>query len=79
VRKLLEPNILLKRRFEFEEGRAVLENGVGRDLLKSGMLQLANTAPGDESFTVTEMGHFETISRVGRDVLVSFGVLMPDN
>jgi uncharacterized protein len=77
-RKLLEPNILLKRRFEFEDGTAVLENGVGRDLLKSGMLQLANTEPGDETFSITEMGHLETVSRVGRQVLVSFGVLMPN-
>jgi uncharacterized protein len=77
-RKLLGPNILLKRRFEFEDGSAVLENGVGRDLLKSGMLQLANAAPGDETFSVTEMGHLETISRVGREVLLSFGVLMPE-
>lgn len=76
-RMILAPQAQFKRRFSLEDGEAVIENGVGRDMLKSGMISVSNPKPGDEMLEVSEFGYRTTLSQVGRETLTSFGALLP--
>lgn len=74
---LLQPGAILKRVFQLEDGLAVLENGVGRDMLRSGMLELAGGLPGDETLRITALGFAQTLRLVGRQILLDYGALLP--
>lgn len=74
---ILRPGCRLRRVFELEDGLAVLENGVGRDMLKSGMIRIVEASPGAETFEVTDVGYNATIEFVGGAVLLAYGVIMP--
>jgi len=75
---ILRPSAHLRRVFNLEDGPAVLENGVGRDMLRSGMIQIAEATPGSEILRVTELGYQATLDFVGEAVLLDYGALMPD-
>lgn len=75
---ILAPGLELNRRFRLDEIEVVLENGVGRDLLKSGMLKVSSGTAGAEILKLTPLGLTETIRLIGRETLTSFGVLMPN-
>lgn len=77
-RAILYPGCRLRRRFDLEDGTAVLENGVGRDMLKSGMALIADAAPCNELLEVTELGFEMTVQFVGRNILLDYGALMPE-
>ena len=77
-RTILAPGCVLRRQFELEDGSAVLENGVGRDMLKSGMIELAQATPGDELLRATQLGFDTTLEHVGTEVLLAYGALMPE-
>lgn len=74
---VLRPGCRLRRVFDLEDGPAVLENGVGRDMLKSGMIQIAEAIAGEEIIEVTPTGYRATIEFVGEAMLLDFGALMP--
>lgn len=75
---LLRPGVRLRRVFDLEDGPAVLENGVGRDMLKSGMIEIVEAVPGAELLEVTELGYSATMKFVGTPVLLDYGALMPE-
>lgn len=75
---VLRPRARLRRVFDFENGTAVLENGVGRDMLKSGMVEIFEALAGAEILEVTEIGYSATVEFVGRPVLLDYGALMPE-
>lgn len=73
---ILRPDCELKRRFDLEGEVVALENGVGRDMLRSGMIALADDK-GDR-LRVTALGFASTVHFVGKPVLIDYGVLMPE-
>jgi len=75
---ILHPGARLRRTFDLEGSAAVLENGVGRDMLKSGMLEIVEGSAGAEILEVTELGYSATVEFVGRAILLDYGALVPD-
>ncbi len=75
---ILRPGCLLRRVFDLEDGPAVLENGVGRDMLRSGMIEIAEAIPGAEVLEVTDIGYRATLGFVGETVLLDYGAIMPE-
>ena len=77
-RVLIEAGALLPRRIAFEGFDGLIENGVGRDILKSGLADLiAAAAPKDEVFILTPAGLAAIRAFVRADILISGGVLPP--
>jgi hypothetical protein len=74
-KKILEPDCELARRFDLEGEVVALENGAGRDMLKSGMIELVDSK--GEILRVTALGFAATVRFVGKPVLIDYGVLMP--
>ncbi len=74
---ILSPGCRLHRVFDLEGSLAVLENGVGRDMLRSGMSSVVDAQPGAEIFEVTDLGYGMTLKFVRRSILLAYGVLMP--
>ena len=56
---------------------AAIENGVGRDILSSGMARLVDTTCGRETFGLTLAGSRNILSQLDRRVLVDAGVAAP--
>ena len=54
-----------------------IENGVGRDILASGMATLADSTVGAEVFALTQSGQRFIVSALGRSSLEDAGVLLP--
>lgn len=77
-RVFLAPGCHIPRRLTIDGITFVIENGVGRDMLVSGMATVTNGAPGDESFVLTEAG-FRALARgPNRTLLIDAGVLEPE-
>lgn len=77
-RVLIEAGAFLPRRITFEGFDGLVENGVGRDILKSGLADLINAAaPKDEVFILTSAGLAAIRAFVRADILISGGVLSP--
>jgi len=76
---LLRPGCEIPRRFAMNATAYVIENGVGRDMLKAGLVTLKPGAasPEDEILALTKPGHDYVISAIGRDRLLDLGVLEP--
>ena len=74
---VLRPGCRLRRVFDLEDGPAVLENGVGRDMVKSGMIQITEAIAGAEIIEVTPIGYRATLEFVGEAVLLDYGAIMP--
>ena len=75
-RAILSAGCELTRRFDLEGEMVALENGVGRDMLKSGMIELVDHK--GEILCVTAIGFAAAVRLVGKPVLIDYGVLMPD-
>jgi hypothetical protein len=54
-----------------------IENGVGRDILSSGMAGLAVEDAGKEMFALTRSGHRYILSTIAKNVLLDAGVIEP--
>ena len=79
LRTLLEARASLPRTFLIEGSRYCVENGVGRDILVSGMASLnAGADPEDDVFVLTKAGFDFVPISVDRNMLLDAGVLMPD-
>lgn len=74
---LLAAGVKLHRRFRLDDLEAIIENGVGKDILKSGMAVLHDATPKHEVLEVTLLGYEATLAMVGRDTLIDLGALMP--
>ncbi len=75
-RVLIEAGARIPRRVTFEGFDGLIENGVGRDILKSGMAELeSSTDAPDEVFVLTTAGASAIRALVRNDILVSGGVL----
>lgn len=73
----LEPGAVLPRLFTVDGIAMAIENGVGRDMLSSGMVRLANAAVGAETLELTHGGYRFVVSELGRQMLEDAGVLLP--
>ena len=73
----LAPQCLLPRRMMIDDGQYVIEDGVGKDMLVSGIIALADPTPGQEVLEVTPAGYEYIVSSLKKNVLVDFGVLDP--
>jgi hypothetical protein len=54
-----------------------IENGVGRDILSSGMAGLAVEDAGKETFALTQSGYRYILSTIAKNVLLDAGVIEP--
>ena len=74
-----EPGARIPRRMVAEETDLVIENGVGRDILSSGMATLVpGYAEGSEIFRLSSAGHDHVLGEIGRARLIDAGVVDPD-
>jgi hypothetical protein len=80
IERPLTPGALIPRCFSLGGRSYVIENGVARDMLKAGMIELQSGAlrPEDEVFRLTDIGLEAVLEFVGRDRLVDLGVCDPD-
>lgn len=77
-RTMLEPGCLIPRLMSIDGSQFVIENGVGRDILKSKLASLAHQhSATDSSFKVEATGIAFIVRSVGRDILLDAGVMMP--
>ena len=74
---LLESGVVVPRRFKVSGKEVIIENGVGRDLLSSGMAELVTDETGFETLRVTDTGVSAIKRLIDDQLLVSAGVLTP--
>ncbi len=77
-RILLEPGAVLPRRLTVDGVAMAVENGVGRDILSSGMATIADATVGTETLALTTAGYRYIVSELGRPMLEGAGVLLPE-
>jgi uncharacterized protein len=77
-RVMIEPGTEIPRIMEIEGIASSIENGVGRDILKSQMAKLSIQTGRTEMFELTRSGAKYIIGAVGVDRLLDAGVIMPD-
>jgi hypothetical protein len=75
---LLQPGAVIPRLMGVEGIAMAIENGVGRDILSSGMATVADPTVGAETLALTEAGFGFIVSALGRGVLEDAGVLLPE-
>jgi hypothetical protein len=76
-RILLTQGALIPRRLPLSP-EAMIENGVGRDILKSGMAMVETSQVGAETLVLTDVGFAAILNALGRDVLLDAGILLPE-
>ncbi|MBW7848861.1 MAG: GIY-YIG nuclease family protein [Rhodospirillales bacterium] len=70
--------IAVPRVFAIDGRQYAIENGVAKDMLKAGMIEItASALPEDERFVITDRGFKAVIALIGRDRLLDLGVLDP--
>ncbi len=74
---LLEPDCLLPRRLTIENVEYIVENGVGRDMVSNGMIEVHSGEDTYETLRLTPAGYRFVVNTFGVDTLVSAGVLAP--
>lgn len=74
---VLEPNCLLPRRLEIEGVEYIIENGVGRDMVSNGMIEVHEPTKTRETLRLTPEGYTYVVGAFGRDRLIDAGVLSP--
>lgn len=78
-RVLIEVGAHVPRRVTFDGFDGLIENGVGRDILRSGLAELERiTEPCDEMLLLTSDGVAAIRALVPNDILISGGVLVRD-
>jgi len=77
---MLLPGVLIPRIFEREGTKYVIENGVGRDMLKAGLVTVVEGAssPEHEMFRLESLGYQYVVSHFGIPRLVDLGILDPE-
>lgn len=75
---LLQPGAIIPRLMHVDGIAMAIENGVGRDILSSGMAVVADATIGSESLALTPAGYRFIVSALGRGVLEDAGVLLPE-
>lgn len=78
-RVMLAQGALLPRRLTIDGVELIIENGVGRDMLSSGMAELAGNSLGREVFRLTVPGLTYLVRELDRDMLLDAGVLLPND
>lgn len=77
-RVMLAPGALIPRRLTVSGKLLIIENGVGRDILRTGLAVLATDAnPGEEVFRLSEFGYRYILATLDRDMLEDAGVVEP--
>lgn len=74
---IMEPGATIPRLMRVDGVDMAIENGVGRDILSSGMATLADSTIGAEALALTPAGYRFIVSSLGRNVLEDAGVLLP--
>jgi hypothetical protein len=76
----LVPRCRIARKFEVNGTACVIENGVGRDMLKAGLIKLATTGATaeDEALRLTQAGFNCVLETFGRHRLIDLGVIAPE-
>lgn len=77
-RLMIAPGARMPRRMSVDGHELVIENGVGRDILSSGMAVLADQTEGQEVFALTEQGSTYVTGAIDRNILISAGVVEPE-
>lgn len=77
-RILLEDGAILPRLLTIDGVAMAIENGVGRDILSSGMATIADATTGAETLMLTAAGFRYIVSTLGRSMLEGSGVLLPE-
>ena len=76
-RVMLVEGAILPRRMSLNGVPMVIENGVGRDMLSSGMVTLVDDALGRETLKLTTTGFRYVLSIIDRNTLLSAGITDP--
>ncbi len=74
---LLEPGCLLPRRLHVEEVEYIIENGVGRDMVSNGMIEIHDSTVTRETLRLTDTGYVFVVKTFSRSTLIDAGVLLP--
>lgn len=77
-RVMLEPGAQLPRRLYVEGVEFIIENGVGCDMLSSGMVTLADDTSTREILRLTDDGFQYLLKTLGSAFLIDAGVLAPE-
>jgi hypothetical protein len=78
-RVVVELGAIIPRRMTVDGVAMAIENGVGRDILSSGMATIADATVGYETLALTADGYSSILETVGSNVLEDAGVLIPDS
>lgn len=73
----LKTGAVIPRRFRVENDEVIIENGVGRDLLSSGMAELVDGTKGYETLRITTLGVTAICNLIDAQLLVSSGLTEP--
>jgi hypothetical protein len=76
-RVLLEPGALIPRRLMVEGVEFIIENGVGRDMISSGMITLADSRPTYELLRLSETGLRYMLAQFDEAAMIDAGVIAP--
>lgn len=74
---ILEPGCLLPRRLEVEGIEYIIENGVGRDMVSNGMVEVEEPTLTQETLRLTNIGYNFVVGAFGASTLIDAGVLVP--
>ncbi|HVR89921.1 MAG TPA: hypothetical protein VHG29_02355 [Novosphingobium sp.] len=74
---LLEPDCLLPRRLEVDGVEYIIENGVGRDMVSNGMVEVHSGPVTHEVLRLTTAGYAFVVSTFTEETLIDAGVLAP--
>lgn len=75
---LLQPKCLLPRRLWIDGIEYIIENGVGRDMVSNGMIEVYEATETRETLSLTECGYAFVISTFGKATLIDAGALAPE-
>jgi hypothetical protein len=76
---MLRQGAKIPRRMKLDDVELAVENGVGRDILSSGLATLADATLGHEVFRLSGLGLKSIFEAIDETVLVAAGVLPPAN
>jgi hypothetical protein len=74
---LLEANCLLPRRLAIDGIEYIIENGVGRDMVSNGMIEVHSGPVTHETLKLTTAGYEFVVRTFGASTLIDAGVLAP--
>lgn len=77
-RVLLEPQAIVPRRLQVQECPLIMEFGVCKDLIESGLAELEGGERGHERLRVTAFGYKAICDLLDTRILISAGVLSPE-